>query len=62
MMMAHRFEWTGGKIVQEMIAISCDDSNGCKEAGNNDDYHRSRLQQTFNMSVIRMRISVDHLQ
>ena len=33
-----------------MIEILCDDSTGCKEAGNND-YPRSRQRQTFNMSV-----------
>ena len=45
--------WTGGKIVQqEIIEILCDDSTSCKEAGDNNDYHRSRQQQTFNMSVV----------
>ena len=33
----------GGKIVQyELIEILCDDSIGCKEAGDNDNFHRSR--------------------
>ena len=30
-----------------MIEILCDDSTGCKEAGNNDDYNRCRQRQTF---------------
>ena len=34
-----------------MIEILCDDSTGCKEASNHDDYPRSRQRQTFNMSV-----------
>ena len=40
-----------------MIEILCDDSTICKEACNNNDYHRSRQRQTFNMSVKLMRIS-----
>ena len=43
-----------------MNEILCDDSNSCKEACNNNDYHRSRQRQTFNMSVKSMRISLDH--
>ena len=43
-----------------MIEILCDDSTSCKEACDNNDYHRSRQQHTFNMSVISMRISLDH--
>ena len=43
-----------------MIEILCDDSTSCKEAGDNNDYHRSRQRQTFNMSVKSMRISLDH--
>ena len=40
------FEWTGGKIVQqELIEILCDESTGCKEAGDNDEFHRSRLKR-----------------
>ena len=55
--------WTGSKIVkQKMIKILCDDSTGCKEAGIDDDYHRSRQRQTLNMSVTWMRISFDNLQ
>ena len=34
-----------------MIEILCDDSTSCKEACDNNDYHRSRQRQTFNMSV-----------
>ena len=45
-----------------MIEILCDDSKSCKEEGNNDDYHKSRQWQTFNMSVKLMKISLDHLQ
>ena len=53
----------GGKIVQqEMSEILRDNYPGCKEAGNNDDYQRSRKRQTFNMSVTWMRISFGHLQ
>ena len=44
-----------------MIEILCDDSTSCKEACDNNDYHRSRQQQRFNMSVKSMRISLDHL-
>ena len=44
-----------------MIEIFCDDSTSCKEACDNNDYHRSRQRQTFNMSVKSMRNSVDHL-
>ena len=40
-----------------MIEILCDDSTSCKEASDNNDYHRSRQRQTFNMSVKSMRIS-----
>ena len=43
-----------------MIEILCDDSTSCKGAGDNNDYHRSRQRQTFNMSVKSMRISLDH--
>ena len=43
-----------------MIEILCDDSTSCKEACDNNDYHRSRRQQMFNMSVKSMRISLDH--
>ena len=43
-----------------MIEILCDDSTNCKEACDNNDYHRSRQYQTFNMSVKSMRISLDH--
>ena len=42
-----------------MIEILCDDSTSCKEAGDSNDYHRSRQRQTFNMSVKLMRISLD---
>ena len=41
-----------------MIEILCDDSTSCKEACDNNDYHRSRQQQTFNMSVKSMRNSL----
>ena len=34
-----------------MIEILCDGSTSCKEACDNNDYHRSRQRQTFNMSV-----------
>ena len=44
-----------------MIEILCDDSTSCKEACDNNDYHRSRQRQTFSMSVISMRNSLDHL-
>ena len=44
-----------------MIEILCDDSTSCKEACDNNDYHRSRQRQTFNMSVKSMRNSLDHL-
>ena len=43
-----------------MIEILCDDSTSCKEACDNNDYHRSRQQQMFNMSVKSMTISLDH--
>ena len=43
-----------------MIEILCDDSTSCKEACDNNDYHRSRQRQTFNMSVKSMRIAVNH--
>ena len=43
-----------------MIEILCDDSTSSKEACDNNDYHRSRQRQTFNMSVKSMRISLDH--
>ena len=39
------------KEEEEIIEILCGESTGCKEAGNNDDYHRSRQRQTFQMSV-----------
>ena len=42
-----------------MIEILCDDSTSCKEACDNNDYHRSRQRQTFNMNVKSMRISLD---
>ena len=38
-----------------MIEILCDDFTSCKEACDNNDYHRSRQRQTFNMSVKSMR-------
>ena len=40
--------------------LLCDDSTSCKEACDNNDYHRSRQRQTFNMSVKSMRNSLDH--
>ena len=43
-----------------MIEILCDDSTSCKEVCDNNDYHRSRQRQMFNMSVKSMRISLDH--
>ena len=43
-----------------MIEILCDDSTSCKEAGENNDYHRSRQRQRFNMSAKSIRISLDH--
>ena len=43
-----------------MIEILCDYSTSCKKACDNNDYHRSRERQTFNMSVKSMRISLDH--
>ena len=45
-----------------MIEILCDDSPGWKAACNNDDYHRSRQRQTFDMNVTWIRMSYDHLQ
>ena len=38
----------------------CDDSTSCKEAGDNNDHHRSGQRQTFYLSVKSMRISYDH--
>ena len=43
-----------------MIEILYDDSTSCKEACANNDYHRSRQRQMFNMSVKSMRTSLDH--
>ena len=43
-----------------MIEILCDDFTSCKEACDNNDYHRSRQRQTFNISVKSMRNSLDH--
>ena len=43
-----------------MIELLCDDSTSCKEAGDNDYYHRPGQRQTFNMRVKSMRISSDH--
>ena len=43
-----------------MIEILCDDSTSCKEACDNNDYHRSRQLQTFNVSFKSMRNSLDN--
>ena len=43
-----------------MIEILCDDSTSCREECDNNDYHRSRQRQTFNVSVKSIRISLDH--
>ena len=43
-----------------MIEILCDDFTSCKEACDNNDYHRSDKRQTINMSVKSMRNSLDH--
>ena len=43
-----------------MIEILCDDSTSCKEACDNNDYHRSRQRQKLNMSDKSMRNSLDH--
>ena len=43
-----------------MIEILWDDSTSCKEACDNNDYHRSRQRQTFNMNVKSMRNSLDY--
>ena len=40
--------------------ILCDDSTSCKEAGDNNNYHRRRRGQTFNMSVVES-LSLLHL-
>ena len=37
-----------------MIEILCDDSTSCKEACDNNDYHRGRQRPKFNMSVKSM--------
>ena len=42
-----------------MIEILCDDFTSCKEVCDNNDNHRSRQRQTFNMSVKSMRNSLD---
>ena len=42
-----------------MIEILCDDSTSCEEVCDNNDYHRSKQRQKFNMSVKSMRISLD---
>ena len=47
---------------QELIKILYDDSTGFKYADDNDDFHRRRQRQTFNMSDAWMRISFEHLQ
>ena len=43
-----------------MIEILSDDSTSCKETGDNNDYHRSRQMQMFNISVKSMSFSLDH--
>ena len=50
-----------GNLYQSRLA-RCADSTGCKKAGNNDDFHKSRRGQMFNMRVIWMRISFEYLQ
>ena len=42
-----------------MVEILCDDSTSCNEACDNNDYHRSRQRQTFNLSVKSKRISLE---
>ena len=39
-----------------MIEILCDNSTSCKEVCDNNDNHRSRQRQTFNMSVKSLRL------
>ena len=43
-----------------MINILCDDSTSCKEACDNNVYHRSKQRQMLNMSLKSMRISLNH--
>ena len=43
-----------------MIEILCDDSTSCKEAFDNNDYHRSRQRQMFNTRVKSTRNNLDH--
>ena len=43
-----------------MTEILCYDSTSCKEACDNNDYHRSRQRQMFHMSVKSMGFSLDH--
>ena len=43
-----------------MIEMLCDESTSYKEVGDNNDYHRTRQLQTFNMSVKLIGISLDH--
>ena len=43
-----------------MIEILYDDYTSCKETGDNNNFHRSRQRQMFNMSFKSMRISLDH--
>ena len=43
-----------------MIEILYDYSTSCKEACDNNDYHRIRQRQTFKMSVKLMRTGLDH--
>ena len=63
LMMAHRF-WVDCwySVQQLMIEILCGGSTGWKVVSNNDDYHRSRQRQTFDISVTWMRMSFDQLQ
>ena len=45
-----------------MIEILYDESTGCKEVVNVDDYQGSRQRKNVNLIVTWLRISFDHLQ
>ena len=52
----------GSSILSGLVVKLCDVFTGCKKAGYNDDFHRSRQRLSFNMGFILMRISLVYFQ
>ena len=48
-------------LMAKLYHILCDDSTGCKNVGENDDFHRSRHNDKCVMRFTQMKISFEYL-